>query len=85
MHDLTHTECQWIGPDKDYTRLEPTCCKPAVKGKSYCSEHVWLVYQQGTAVHRRKDTRQAHSLREIISDMNEVYAELLESGDISEA
>ena len=60
------------------------CGKPSVKGKSYCSEHVDLVYQKGSAVVRRKDTRRAHSLMEIISDINEVYAELLAEGEITE-
>jgi hypothetical protein len=42
------------------------------------------VYQKGSAVHRRKDTRQAHSLADIINDMNEVYEELLLEGEITE-
>ena len=60
------------------------CGKPSVPGKSYCAEHVWLVYQKGSGVHRKKDTRQAHSLRDIINDINEVYEELLLEGMIEE-
>jgi len=60
------------------------CGKPTVPGKSYCEEHVWLVYQKGSGVQRKKDTRQAHSLRDIINDMNEVYEELLLEGLIEE-
>ena len=60
------------------------CGKPSVQGKSYCAEHVHIVYQKGSAVHRRKDTRQAHSLADIINDMNEVYEELLLEGLIEE-
>jgi hypothetical protein len=35
-------------------------------------------------VHRKKDTRQAHSLADIINDINEVYEELLLEGEITE-
>ena len=60
------------------------CGKPSVQGKSYCAEHVHIVYQKGSGVQRKKDTRQAHSLRDIINDINEVYEELLMEGEISE-
>ena len=60
------------------------CGKPSVQGKSYCAEHVHIVYQKGSAVHRKKDTRQAHSLADIINDINEVYEELLLEGEITE-
>ena len=60
------------------------CGKPSLAGKSYCAEHVHLVYQKGSAVHRKKDTRQAHSLADIINDINEVYEELLLEGEITE-
>jgi hypothetical protein len=75
--------CAYIGQG-DYTQLKPICCAPSVKGKSYCAEHVWYVYQKGSAVHRRKDARQAHSLADIINDINEVYEELLLEGLVSD-
>ena len=72
------TTCTYMGSGTH------VCGKPTVPGKSYCEEHVWLVYQKGSGVQRKKDTRQAHSLRDIINDMNEVYEELLLEGEIEE-
>lgn len=71
-------------PTCTYTGDGHVCGLPSVQGKSYCAEHVHVVYQKGSAVHRRKDTRQAHSLADIIHDMNEVYEELLMEGAITE-
>jgi hypothetical protein len=45
--------CQWIGPDQDPLRHNPIkhCGRmPLWPGRSYCEEHVWQVYQKGTAV-----------------------------------
>lgn len=75
----THTS-----PTCTYTGDGHVCGKPSVHGKSYCAEHVWLVYQKGSSVQRKKDTRQAHSLADIIHDMNEVYEELIMEGAITE-
>jgi hypothetical protein len=45
-----------------------------------------VVYQKGSAQGRRKkDQRRAHSLQEIVSDFNDAYAELLNSGEIEDA
>jgi hypothetical protein len=47
------TGCQWIGPDQDPQRHNPIkyCGQtPLWPGRSYCEEHVWRVYQKGTAV-----------------------------------
>lgn len=77
------TTCQWIGV-ADHNVLKPTCCAPSIANKSYCAEHVWQVYQEGSAVRRKKDTRRANTLREIVSEFNEVYEELLAEGTVSE-
>lgn len=74
------TECQWIGADTDYTRLEPTCCSPVVAGRSYCDLHLWRVYQQGTAVQRKKDIRTAESVHLWESLFNEAVEELENEG-----
>lgn len=71
------TGCQWIG---NSPRLQPTCCASAVQGKSYCSEHIWCVYQQGTAVHRRKDKRRAEAVFDLESEFNAAVEELIEEG-----
>ena len=79
-NDTLITECQYIGTELGYTRLQPTCCKPTVKGRSYCAEHLWLVYKEGTAVHRRKDTRVASDVRLWESLFNEAVEELESEG-----
>lgn len=68
------TECQYLG-----TALKPCGCK-TVPGRSYCEDHLWLVYQKGTAVHRRKDTRTANSVWDLESAFNEAVEELVEEG-----
>jgi hypothetical protein len=43
--------CQWVGPEQDPLRapLVYCGCKTLWPGRSYCEEHVWRVYQKGTA------------------------------------
>jgi hypothetical protein len=44
--------CQYIGPDQDPLRDYPVMmcgCKQLWPGRPYCEEHVWKVYQKGTA------------------------------------
>ena len=72
------TECQWIG---NSPRLQPTCCASVVAGRSYCELHLWSVYQQGTALGRRKkDLRVADSVHLWESLMNEAIEELEAEG-----
>ena len=44
--------CQWVGPEQDphVAPLQFCGCLPLWPGRSYCEEHVWKVYQKGTAV-----------------------------------
>ena len=52
MSEHKHTGCQWIGPDQDPLRDHPIhyCgATPLWPGRNYCEEHVWKVYQKGTA------------------------------------
>jgi len=44
--------CQWVGPEQDPHRapLQFCGCLPLWPGRNYCEEHVWKVYQKGTAV-----------------------------------
>ena len=76
----TVTGCQYIGTD--YPRLQPTCCSPALKNRAYCTEHLWLVYKEGTAVHRKKDTRIASDVRLWESLFNEAVEELIAEGEL---
>ena len=68
-------KCQWHG-------LGEGCGHDALPGRSYCEEHLWRVYQKGTAVHRRKDTRIANAVWDIESEFNAAVQELMEEGEL---
>ena len=75
--------CQYIGQDntEQTTRLHPTCCQPSQAGRSYCEEHLWTVYQKGSATARRKkDLRVAASVWDIESEFNAAVEELVSEG-----
>ena len=78
---MTTATCAYIG-STDYNVLQPTCCTPALKGRAYCEEHLWMVYKKGTAVHRKKDIRTADHVRMIEQLMTEAIEELIEDGEI---
>lgn len=68
------TTCTWIGKGEG-------CTHPAVEGKSYCEHHVWLVYQKGTQLSKRKkDIRVASSVHFWESLFNEAVEELESEG-----
>jgi hypothetical protein len=77
MNNDRITQCQWIGNGPG---LKPTCCLAPVEGRSYCAEHLPLVYKAGTAVRRKKDTRRANSVRLWESLFNEAVEELEAEG-----
>lgn len=72
------TECQWIGEQK--TAPFTHCGAEVVEGRSYCEHHLWQVYQQGSAVRRRKDARRAAAVWDLQSAFNEAVQELEEEG-----
>ena len=74
------TACQYIGTD--YPRLQPSCCNTALQARAYCTEHLWLVYKEGTAAHRKKDTRVANDVRLWESLFNEAVEELIAEGEL---
>lgn len=45
-----NNSCQYIGENETTNRCGAEC----VQGKSYCSDHVWMIYQQGTQQYKRK-------------------------------
>ena len=49
--EIVNRQCQWIGPEQDPEKTFPVdmCGKPSVLGRSYCADHVWQVYKQGTS------------------------------------
>ena len=77
------TTCTYIGPsveDSNYARLQPSCCAAVVADRSYCEDHLWVVYKQGSAVVRKKDQRTAESVWNIQDAFNEAITELEAEG-----
>ena len=71
----THTACTYMG-----NALAPCGCA-TVLGKSYCAEHVFLVYKQGTARARRvKDARVAAAVWDLEAEFNAAVEELIAEG-----
>jgi hypothetical protein len=69
------TECAYLGTA---TRA---CGCPTLEGKSYCEEHMWLVYQKGTArARRKKDEKTAALVWNIEDAFNEAVKQLEEEG-----
>ena len=66
--------CTYLG-----NSIEPCGCA-VVPGRSYCEQHLWVVYQKGTAKRRRKDTRIANNVWDIENALNEAIEELQEEG-----
>ena len=66
--------CKWIGEGE-------SCSKEAIPGRSYCEEHLFKVYQKGTANgKRKKDIQRANAIWDIENAMNEAVQELIEEG-----
>ena len=69
--------CQYIGTE-GYT---PTCTHTALPGRSYCAEHLALVYKQGTArAKRKKDIKTAAAVWDLESEFNAAVEELIMEG-----
>ena len=79
--------------DLDYAILKPYGCtylgnaqhpcgsKDLVEGKLYCVDHYAVMYQKGSALRKRKkDTRRADALRQLVSDFNAAVEELESEG-----
>ena len=60
---------------------EHVCGKPSIAGRSYCEEHMWVVYQKGSArARRKKDERVAAAVWDLESEFNAAVEELVEEG-----
>ena len=69
--------CQYIGGNGH----SPTCTHTALEGRSYCLEHLAVVYKAGTKrATRHKELRTVNKVRIIESLMNEAIAELEAEG-----
>jgi hypothetical protein len=68
MEGAPNKECQYLGPDQDPLRDWPVkyCCRPSFPGKSYCEDHVWVVYNKGSSSGNKR------KLKEIEKELAEV-------------
>lgn len=71
--NVEHEHCQWQGQGEG-------CSQSAAPGRAYCEQHLWRVYQQGTAVRRKKDQRRAEQVWSIEDAFNEAVQELEQEG-----
>jgi len=72
--------CTWIGDGHSH---HPSCSEPAMEGKSYCCNHVWRVYQEGSAVKARKRSeKKTLNLQDLIDDFIVAADELALEGEI---
>ena len=80
MEGAPNKECQYLGPEQDPLRDWPVkyCCRPSFPGKSYCEDHVWLVYNRGSSVGNKR------KLKEIEKELAEVKR-LQEIAEIEDA
>jgi len=70
--DRMNAGCQYIGT-LDITNC---CGAECVTGRSYCADHVWMIYQEGTRQTKPR-TIVKHSNVEFWEDLfNQVVAEL---------
>ena len=77
MTNTTQHPCQYIGAHG----TTPTCTHTALAGRSYCAEHLALVYQAGTArAKRKKDMRTAAAVWDLESEFNAAVEELIMEG-----
>ena len=75
-----HT-CTYIGTGTSTSPYACTCTAPALAGRSYCAEHVGLVYKAGTArATRHKEKRIVDRVRLIESLFNEAIEQLEAEG-----
>jgi hypothetical protein len=56
------------------------CTQAVVEGRSYCADHLWLVYKEGTAQVRKKDKRTAAAVWDLESEFNAAVEELAAEG-----
>ena len=71
----TISDCTYMG------NSTTACGCPTVLGKSYCAEHIYIVYKQGTArAKRKKELTTVDKVRMVEELMHEAIAELEAEG-----
>jgi len=72
---MTTDTCTYMG------NSTTACGCPTVMGKSYCAEHIYIVYKQGTArAKRKKELTTVDKVRMVEELMHEAIAELEAEG-----
>ena len=72
---MTTTTCTYLG------NSTTACGCTAVEGRSYCTEHLGLIYKLGTArAQRKKDLRTAAAVWDLESEFNAAVEELILEG-----
>lgn len=66
--------CQYIGPEQDPQRGPLQFCGrvPLWPGRSYCEDHVWKIYQKGTAQGMSRKNRQIERELEELKKLEEM-------------
>jgi hypothetical protein len=78
--EFTPKTCQWIGNGHE------ACDHPLVEGRSYCEDHLWIIYQKGTAPgKRKKDKLRAENTWNMLSEMESAYRDMVVQGEVEEA
>lgn len=72
----TSKVCEWIGQGE--------CCSSAtVPNRNYCEEHLWRIYDRGTAVRARpRKEKKIEDVKVLVSELQEAYNELVAEGKI---
>ena len=63
--------CTWIGEGE-------LCTKDTVPDRSYCEDHIWIVYQQGTRLGRRNRDQERVARQRLLSQLLDEAVQELE-------
>lgn len=66
-------KCMWIGTNNT---VPGACTHNTVPGRSYCCNHLFQVYQEGTARYKTPMEVQIRQVWDVRSDFNDIVAEL---------
>ncbi len=71
--DVDNTGCWYKGT------AEHECGQPTVMGRNWCKDHVWLIYQEGTALRKRKKDQHRYDQKLMWLDLLNQAVEELEA------
>lgn len=66
--------CTYIGPEQDPLKDYPIqyCGKPVFPGRSYCPDHVWVVYQKHSSIGTRRKVKEIERELAHIRELEEI-------------